>query len=153
MLGRPLALTLGLSLLATPPSAGQCSGPNTDSILTNRSDTIILRVEAWRDFRPIKQTADGGSDLMISVSFESPARRPVRLAARVQNVSVRSGGAWFDLSVDSMRMSSDSSRLDTVGRNGPSWQPGTPIDVTVGWSDPSGKTHCTGVRRLIGRTQ
>ncbi|MGH7674635.1 MAG: hypothetical protein ACREMV_05125 [Gemmatimonadales bacterium] len=76
-----IALLLAVFPVATLDA--QCAEASADTVFVVSGDTVTMRIEAWRDFMPAmppRRTAEGGSDLVVWMVFETPSRRRARLA-------------------------------------------------------------------------
>jgi len=144
------ALVFGLSLLLVRGADAQCPAEaRGDSVAQEDSARVVLRIPSvWRDFMPLKTTPDGGSDLMVALSFQNPDSGKVRIGVAVARTWVRFHGDWVPLSVDRPWTSWDSIQVATAARHGPFWPVGSLVDVVVEWQPQSGRVHCTLFRGL-----
>jgi hypothetical protein len=139
-----------LSLLVARGLVAQCPmEAGGDSVASQDGASIVLRVPSvWRDFMPLKNTPDGGSDLMVALSFRNPDSGKVRVSIDVTRAWARYHGDWVPLSVDSPWTSWDSIQVASTARRGPHWPVDSLVDVVVEWQPRSGRLHCTLFRRL-----
>lgn len=144
------SLVLALVLLGARGLAAQCPPQaSTDSVSLIGNTRVRLRIpDVSRDFMPLKNTADGGSDLRVGFAFENPDSGKVRVGVSVRRAWVRYHGDWAPLSIDAPWTSSDSLQVVWTARRGPPWPAGSLIDVLVEWQPDSGLLHCTLFQRL-----
>jgi hypothetical protein len=152
-----------LSLFGSaPPPLGACPDrlASHDTLLVFHGQHVRLWAVPWRDFMPMRHHGpDGGSDLMVAVGFRSAELRvKLPVAFTVHRLWVRrsdSTATWRLLPLDARQVSYDSTVISTVGRTGPTWPPGTPIDVRVEWTveGASAPPRCTEFQQVkIGST-
>jgi len=124
-------------IAALPTIKTLLSAPNSVEI---EGRQYVLETYLWRDFMPM--SPPDGKPLMASLRVIATDKQAFPTSLKVDRFwAIKSDREVWETPLNSEASQPAKNQLEKVARNGPSWQPGTSVDVIIRLIDSQNRTY------------